>query len=237
MLIIPAIDLKDGQAVRLLKGNYNNKTVYSTSPEKLAAYFSAIKADYLHVVDLDGAKEGITANLETIKKIRQAATCKMELGGGIRDLATVKLYLDDLKIDRIILGTSAINNREFLIECLQKYGPEKIVVGVDVLNEEVLVSGWLESSKVNYLTFIKELAKLGVKYIVVTDISKDGTLQGPNFPLYESIRQVSELNIVVSGGVKDKADVARARELNYYACIIGKAYYEGKIDLEEVIKC
>lgn len=237
MIVIPAIDLKDGEAVRLYKGDYNQKTVYSHNPKEIALEFENMGADYLHLVDLDGAKDGLTTNLETIRTIRKAVTMPIELGGGIRDIQTVDLYLNDVGIDRVILGTAAIENPEFLKEALEKYGPKKIVVGVDIRDEYVSTSGWLETSTTHYLDFIKELEKIGVEYIVCTDISKDGTLKGPAFDIYEKIHQFSPIQFVVSGGVKDAQDIYKTKELDYYACIVGKAYYEGKIDLKEVITC
>lgn len=237
MLVIPAIDLKDGQAVRLYKGDYQQKTVYSQQPELLAKQFESMGAKLLHVVDLDGAKDGKCVNLETIKKIKENTKMQIELGGGIRTMATISLYLDEVKIDRVILGTAAINDPEFLKAALNKYGPEKIVVGVDVKDGFVSTSGWLETSNVPYLEFIKYLEDLGIKYIVATDISKDGTLQGPNFEMYEKIAQTSKINFVVSGGIKNQQNIIDAANKNYYACIVGKAYYEGKVDLKEVISC
>lgn len=237
MLIIPAIDLKDGQAVRLFKGDYQQKTVYSNKPEDLAKAFEKMGAKLLHVVDLDGAKDGKCVNLETIRKIKQNTSMQVELGGGIRNMETVALYLDEVGIDRVILGTAAINDPDFLKRALAVYGPDKIVVGVDVKSGYVSTSGWLETSNVPYLDFIKELEKLGVKYIVATDISKDGTLQGPNFKMYEQIASVSKINFVVSGGIKDKQNILDVAKKDYYACIVGKAYYEGKVDLKEVIAC
>lgn len=176
MLVIPAIDIKDGEAVRLYKGDYSKRTVYSKEPENLAKDFEQMGAKYLHIVDLDGAKDGKCVNLETIKRIRKNVNIPIELGGGIRDEKTVSLYLDEIGINRVILGTSAINNPEFLKKMIKKYGSEKIVVGVDVKENFVSISGWLETSKINYIDFIKKLEKVGVKYIVATDISKDGTL-------------------------------------------------------------
>ena len=237
MLVIPAIDLKDGQAVRLYKGDYNQKTVYSNNPEELAKEFETMGAKWLHVVDLDGAKDGKCINLETIRKIKQTTNMSLELGGGIRNMETVALYLDEVGIDRVILGTAAINDPEFLKSAINTYGPEKIVVGVDVKDGFVSTSGWLKISNVPYLEFIKELEKLGVKYIVATDISKDGTLQGPNFDMYEQIARTSTINFVVSGGIKDAQNIKDVASKNYYACIVGKAYYEGKVDLKEVITC
>lgn len=237
MLVIPAIDLKDDQAVRLYKGDYNQKTVYSNNPEELAKEFETMGAKWLHVVDLDGAKDGKCINLETIRKIKQTTNMSLELGGGIRNMETVALYLDEVGIDRVILGTAAINDPQFLKEAISKYGAKKIVVGVDVKNGYVSTSGWLKTSDVPYLDFIKELEKIGVEYIVVTDISKDGTLQGPNFKMYEQIVSVSKINFVVSGGIKDKQNILDVAKKDYYACIVGKAYYEGKVDLKEVIAC
>lgn len=237
MILIPAIDLKDGQAVRLYKGDYDQKTVYSSSPADIALKFEEMGADYLHVVDLDGAKNGTTTNLETIKKIRSVLNIPMELGGGIRDLETVDLYLNEVGIDRVILGTAAIEDPEFLKAALNKYGAKRIVVGVDIKDGFVATSGWLVNTKTYYLDFLKELEKIGVQYIVCTDISKDGTLKGPNFEIYENIHQHSSIQFVVSGGVKDDQDIYKVNELGYYGCIVGKAYYEGKIDLKEVISC
>lgn len=237
MIVIPAIDLKDGEAVRLYKGDYQQKTVYSSSPEDIALNFEKMGADYLHVVDLDGAKDGATTNLKTIQKIREVLSIPMELGGGIRDMQTVHLYLDEVGIDRVILGTAAIENPSFLKEALDTYGPKRIVVGVDVKDGFVATSGWLVNTKTHYLDFLKTLEKLGVEYIVCTDISKDGTLTGPSFDLYENIHKNSSIHFVVSGGVKDANDIYQVNQKGYYGCIVGKAYYEGKIDLKEVITC
>lgn len=237
MLIIPAIDLKDGQAVRLYKGDYQKKTVYSDHPEQLAKTFEDAGAKILHVVDLDGAKDGVISNLETIRKIRANTKMKIELGGGIRDLKTVALYLDEIGIDRVILGTAALQDREFLKAALSQYGKDRIVVGVDVKDGFVSTSGWLETSQTPYLDFIHYLETIGVQYIVVTDISKDGTLQGPNFAMYDEIHKASAIHFVVSGGIKDFDNVKAVHDKGYYACIVGKAYYEKKIDLKEAIVC
>lgn len=237
MLLIPAIDLKDGQAVRLYKGDYKQKTVYSDHPEQLAKTFEEAGAKMLHVVDLDGAKDGLISNLETIRKIRAMTKMKIELGGGIRDLKTVALYLEEVGIDRVILGTAALQDPEFLKKALALYGGERIVVGVDVKDGFVSTSGWLETSQTPYLEFIKYLESIGVKYIVATDISKDGTLSGPNFEMYDKIDQASKISFVVSGGIKDFQNIKAVHDKGYYACIVGKAYYEKKIDLKETITC
>lgn len=181
MLIIPAIDIKDGEVVRLYKGNYNKKTVYSKNIAELAIEFENIGAKYLHIVDLDGAKDGKCKNYQIIKEIRKSTKISIEIGGGIRDEKIVRMYLEELGINRIILGTSAIKNTLFLKEMLNKYGNEKIIVGVDVNSGYLSLDGWVNTSKIKYLDFIKKIEKMGVKYIVATDISKDGTLTRTEF--------------------------------------------------------
>ena len=228
MIIIPAIDLQDGQAVRLVKGDYNKKTVYNPDPAKVARGFEEIGAKYLHVVDLDGAKDGNTANIETIRKIREAVKIPIQLGGGIRNAEIVSMYLDEIGIDRVILGTVAVSDPAFVKAMLAKHGAEKIVVGVDVRNGTVATAGWLSDSNVDYLAFIEELKSAGVKYIVVTDISRDGTLTSPNWDMYEKIQGI---NVVVSGGVAEENHIFKTAP--YYGCIVGKAFYEGKVDLKK----
>jgi len=230
MLIIPAIDLQGGQAVRLLQGDYRKKTVYSHDPVKLAQDFEKMGAKYLHVVDLDGAKTGSTINKEIIQQIRTGISIPMQLGGGIRNTETVDMYLKS-GIDRVILGTVAVSNPEFVKALVQKHGCEHIVVGVDIRNGYVSTSGWLEDSKLHYLDFIEVMKKNWVKYLVVTDISRDGTLTSPNWEIYEDIR---DINIVVSGGVAIEEHIAQAAQ--YYGVIVGKAYYEGRVDLKKCIE-
>ncbi len=250
MLVMPAIDLKDGKAVRLYKGDYDNKTVYSNSPEKVAKEFQNLGAKYIHIVDLDGARNkdkqewenektniniNVKNNIETIKRIRESVSIQIEVGGGIRNKEKVRMYLEELKVDRVVLGTAAINDFEFLKEMIEEYGEEKIVISVDVKDGYVMTSGWEENSKVYYIDFIKKLETAGVKYIEVTDISKDGTLEGPNFEMYKKIKEETKINFVVSGGIKNEDNIKKIKELDYYGCIVGKAYYEGKIDLKEVL--
>ncbi|MCL2362871.1 MAG: 1-(5-phosphoribosyl)-5-[(5-phosphoribosylamino)methylideneamino]imidazole-4-carboxamide isomerase [Defluviitaleaceae bacterium] len=247
MLIIPAIDLQGGQAVRLLQGDYGKKTVYSDDPVKVAQGFETMGAKYLHVVDLDGAKSGSTANLETIRRIREGISIPMQLGGGVRSGEIVDMYLK-MGINRVILGTIAVSNPGFVAEMIEKHGPERIVVGVDVrfsnvegipgqarddrvLEGFISTAGWLEDSKVNYLEFIENIKSMGVEYLVVTDISRDGTLTSPNWDLYETIQGI---NVVVSGGVATEEHIAQAAK--YYAVIVGKAHYEGRVDLEKCIR-
>jgi phosphoribosylformimino-5-aminoimidazole carboxamide ribotide isomerase len=228
MLIIPAIDLQNGEAVRLYQGDHAQKTVYSQNPAELALGFQRMGAQYLHIVDLDGAKDGNTANLDTIRKIRAAVKIPMQLGGGIRNAETVSMYLDDIGINRVILGTIAVSQPEFVQEMLAKHGAEKIVVGVDVRANTVATEGWLADSGMNYLEFIETLKSFGVKYVVVTDITRDGTLTNPNWEMYKKIEGI---NVIVSGGVAEEDHFRKAA--NYYGIIIGKAFYEGKVDLKK----
>jgi len=230
MLIIPAIDLCDGQAVRLQQGDYEKKTIYSQDPAAVAKEFEAMGAKYLHVVDLDGAKAGSTANLDTIKKIRQEIHIPMQLGGGIRSAATVDMYLK-MGVDRVILGTVAVDNQLFVSDMIQKHGSNRIVVGVDVRLGYVSTAGWLEDSKIEYLDFIDNLKNYGVEYLVVTDISRDGMLTSPNWDMYESI---SGINIIVSGGVANEDHIKKAHK--YYGIIVGKAHYEKKVDIKKCIQ-
>ncbi len=230
-LIIPAIDLQNGEAVRLYKGDYGQKTVYGKNPAEIAKAFEDMGAQYLHVVDLDGAKAGSTKNLDTIRAIRREVNIPLQLGGGIRTAETVKLYLEDVGVNRVILGTAAAKSPEFLEAMLKEYSPEKIVVGVDVKDGEVATGGWLHSSGVDYLDFTRRLKLIGVKYIVATDISRDGTLTSPNWEMYEKI---TGLEIIVSGGVASEDDILKA--FGYYGVIVGKAYYEGKVDLKKCLR-
>jgi len=226
MVILPAIDVLGGEAVRLYKGDYGKKTVYG-DPVSIAQQFKNMGAYYLHIVDLDGAKEGSPRNFPVIEKISQILP--IQIGGGIRDADTVERYL---KIaDRVILGTVAANTPDFVAKMLAIHGPDRIAVGVDARNNKVSTGGWLEDSDTDYLTYISNLKEIGVKTIIVTDISKDGTLTTPNWEMYEKIKNI---NIIVSGGVSCDEDVLKAR--NYYGVIVGKAYYEGRVNLEWLLK-
>lgn len=227
MIIFPAIDLQGGQAVRLVQGDYGKKTVYNPDPVKVARGFEDMGAKFLHMVDLDGAKDGNTANIEAIRKIRAAVKIPIQLGGGIRSAETVAMYLE-MGISRVILGTIAVSKPEFVREMLVLHGAEKIVVGVDVRKDTIATAGWLSDSRVNYLEFIDELKTMGVKYLVVTDISRDGTLTSPNWEMYKKIEGI---NVIIAGGVAEEDHLRRAA--GYYGIIVGKAFYEGKVDLKK----
>lgn len=234
MLIFPAIDLYEGKAVRLFKGNYNEMTVYSENPIEIALEFEKAGATCIHMVDLEGAKSGQTPNIETIKKIANETSLFTEVGGGIRNIETVSKYLD-AGIDRVILGTAAVKDEAFLKSAVEKYG-ERVAVGVDIKDGKVAIHGWLEKSELDAMEFCSKLEKLGVKTVICTDISKDGAMQGTNHALYKEMSEKFSLDIIASGGVSSMDDVKRLRKLNVYGAIIGKAYYVGAIDLKEAIE-
>lgn len=233
MLIFPAIDLYDGKAVRLYKGDYNQMTVYSEKPPELAEAFRAAGATHMHLVDLEGAKTGETPNLETIRRIRAAVPLFIEVGGGIRSMDIAARYLD-AGIDRVILGTAAVTDPTFLRAAVSKYG-EKIAVGVDIRDGKVAIRGWTEKSAFDAFDFCRELQKIGVRTIICTDVSKDGAMQGTNRALYGELSKALNLDIIASGGVSTLEDINALRALNLCGAIIGKAYYTGAIDLREAI--
>ncbi len=234
MLIFPAIDLYEGKAVRLYKGDYANMTVYSSDPLSVARDFEAAGATWIHMVDLEGAKEGTTPNLGVVASVAQNTGLKVEIGGGIRSMETVKTYLD-AGVSRVILGTAAVTNPEFLKEALATYG-EKIAVGVDIKEGKVAIKGWLETSEDDAMTFCQKMQDLGVSTVICTDISRDGAMQGSNNQLYAGMAERFSLQIIASGGVSSMDDVNRLRSMNLYGAIVGKAYYTGAINLKEAIE-
>ena len=233
MNIFPAIDILDGKAVRLYKGDYDKVTVYADDPTTVLDDFIKSGAKYAHIVDLSGAKYGTTANYETIKRLAQKDIF-IEVGGGIRNMDTVDKYLS-IGVDRVILGTSAITDRQFLECAVKKYG-DKIAVGVDVKDGLVAIKGWTEKSDKDAFEFCKELQELGVKTIISTDISKDGAMQGTNVDLYKKLSSMLNIDVIASGGVSAIDDVKRLKELGMYGAIIGKAYYTGAINLSDAIE-
>ena len=233
MLIFPAIDLYDGKAVRLYKGDYNQMTVYSENPPELAEAFRAAGATHMHLVDLEGAKTGETPNLETIRRIREAVPLFIEVGGGVRSMEIVERCLD-AGIDRVILGTAAVTDPSFLRAAVSKYG-EKIAVGVDIRDGKAAIRGWTEKSAFDAFDFCRELQRIGVRTIICTDVSKDGAMQGTNRALYGELSKELSLDIIASGGVSTLEDIKALRALNLCGAIIGKAYYTGAIDLREAI--
>ena len=234
MLIFPAIDLYDGKAVRLYKGDYNNMTVYSDHPLSVALDFVKAGATCIHMVDLEGARDGTTPNLAIVREIAEKTPLFTEIGGGIRSMETVRAYLD-AGVDRVILGTAAVKDPDFLRAALAEYG-ERIAVGVDIKDGKVAIKGWLETAEDDAMTFCAKMQAMGVKTIISTDISKDGAMQGANHDLYRTMSEQLDLQIVASGGVSSMEDVKRLRAQNLYGAIIGKAYYTGAINLSEAIE-
>lgn len=234
MIILPAIDLLGRKAVRLLKGDYNQVTVYSDSPLEVAEKFKSLGATHIHMVDLDGAKYGTAPNMDIVAEVAEKTGLFIEIGGGIRSMETVKKYID-AGISRVILGTAAICDENFLKEAVKAYG-EKIAVGADVKDGKIAVKGWLEQSDVTLDEFFLKMQYLGVKNIICTDISRDGAMRGTNLELYRELSAKYSLDITASGGVSSIEDVKRLREMNLYGAIIGKAYYTGAVDLKEAIE-
>lgn len=234
MELFPAIDLIGGCAVRLVKGDYAQKTVYSETPVEVARSFAEAGARYLHVVDLEGAKNGGTPNLETIKNIVKTGGLLVEVGGGIRSEEVIEKYLD-AGVFRVILGTAAVQEPAFLEEMVQKYG-EKIAVGVDIKDGMVAIKGWTEVSCESCFDFCEKLQKIGVKTIICTDISKDGLLSGTNLELYKALSEKFSVDIVASGGVTTLEDVKKLSDMGLYGAILGKALYTGNIDLKAAVQ-
>ena len=234
MLIFPAIDLFEGKAVRLFKGDYAQMTVYNENPCETALDFKENGASWIHIVDLEGAKSGETPNLETVCKIKETSGLLCEVGGGIRSMDVVDRYISR-GIDRVILGTAAVTDEEFLKAAVEKYG-EKIAVGVDIKDGFVAVKGWTEKSSLEAFTFCERLEKLGVRTVICTDISLDGAMKGTNHPLYRELTERFSMQFIASGGVSSLDDVSRLSKLGIYGAIIGKAYYTGAISIKEAIE-
>jgi phosphoribosylformimino-5-aminoimidazole carboxamide ribotide isomerase len=234
MLIFPAIDLYGGKAVRLYKGDYSKMTVYNENPLEAALDFRNQGATCLHLVDLEGARTGETPNIETVRYIARESGLFSEIGGGIRSLDVAEKYITS-GVDRIILGTAAVTDENFLREALREYGG-RVAVGADIKDGFVAVKGWTENSKYDVYSFCEKMEKLGVQTLIVTDISKDGAMQGTNLSLYEELSRRYKINITASGGVSSIEDVKRLRKMNLYAAIIGKAYYTGSISIREAVE-
>ena len=234
MLIFPAIDLLEGQAVRLLKGDYAQKTVYSDDPVSVAVDFKAQGASCIHVVDLEGAKEGTTPNFDVVTRIKQESGLFCEIGGGIRTMEVIEKYIG-AGLDRVILGTAAVANRALVCESVDAFG-EKIAVGVDIKDGRVAVKGWLEDSGLDAFEFCREMQDIGVTTLICTDISKDGAMIGTNRELYKELSQQFAVQITASGGVSTIDDVKALCAMDLYGAIIGKAYYTKAIDLSEAIE-
>ena len=234
MIIYPAIDLYDGKAVRLYKGDYEQMTVYSEDPLEIAGDFISQGATHMHIVDLQGARDGGTPNLETIKRIASETPLFIELGGGIRSIDVAEAYLTS-GVDRVIIGTAAVTDPDFLNEAVRRFG-SKIAVGADVKNGFVAIKGWMEKTELEVFDFCKKMAGIGVKAMICTDISKDGAMQGTNLEFYRELQNQLNINIIASGGVSSMADVLKLKDIGVHGAIIGKAYYTGAISIKEAIE-
>lgn len=235
MTIIPAIDIIQGKAVRLFKGDYSKMTVYADNALDMALEFQKQGAEYIHLVDLEGARDGKTTNLKTVKSIISSTGVKCEIGGGIRSMETLEEYIS-IGADRVILGTSAVSDRAFLESAVNKYG-SRIAVGADIRNGMICVSGWLEGSGVAIYDFLEYVTALGVKTVICTDISKDGTLSGTNLELYRDLLQkFRDINLIASGGVTDISDIIALKNIGVSGAILGKALYHGTVTLSSALE-
>lgn len=233
MKILPAIDLKNGKVVMLERGDYEKVSTYSENPLEIAKEFYDIGAKDLHIVDLDGAKDGELSNFNIIENILKNINLSIEVGGGIRDEDRIKKYLD-IGVDRVILGTVAAENIDFVKDMVKKYG-KNIAVGVDARDGKVAINGWLNQTEIDSIDFCIELDKIGVETIIYTDILRDGMLKGANIEIYKEISEKISCNLIASGGVSSKEDIINLKEINIYGAIIGKGIYSGKMDLKEVL--
>ncbi|HLR64762.1 MAG TPA: 1-(5-phosphoribosyl)-5-[(5-phosphoribosylamino)methylideneamino]imidazole-4-carboxamide isomerase [Pseudogracilibacillus sp.] len=234
MIIFPAIDILDGNCVRLIQGDYNQERIYGDSPVDMAKKWESLGAEYIHIVDLNGAKSGDSVNKAVISDIAQNVSVPVQVGGGIRSLEVIEAYINS-GVSRVIIGTAAITDKAFLQKSVETYG-DKIAVSVDARDGYVATDGWTDTSDVKAIDLVKELETLGVSTIVYTDIAKDGMLQGPNLEEQEAIHQATRMDVIASGGVTTVDDVANLRELDLYGVIIGKALYDGKLDFRDVVE-
>lgn len=234
MKIFPAIDLYDNKAVRLFKGDYAQMTVYSDNPVAVAKDFESQGAEYIHMVDLAGAKLGKPVHLSIVKQVAQQTSLFIEIGGGIRDMQTVQKYIES-GAGRVILGTAAVTNEAFLREALSTYG-DKIAVGADIADGKIAIKGWIEKSDYDVETFLEKMQNLGVKTVICTDVSKDGAMKGANHELYKKLGEKFRLQLIASGGVSSIEDVKTLAKMGVYGAIIGKAYYIGAINLRQAIE-
>lgn len=234
MILFPAIDLYEKKAVRLYKGDYDNMTVYSENPIEVARNFEAAGATHIHMVDLEGAKDGTTPNLSVVAQVAKETSLFVEIGGGIRTMETVRRYLD-AGVSRIILGTAAVNDEAFLLEAATAY-PGKIAVGADVKDGYIAIKGWMETSAITLDAFLRKMEQIGIPNVICTDISKDGAMKGTNLALYQTLSNRYQLDLTASGGVSTLEDIRQLRKMDLYGAIIGKAYYTGAIDLKTALE-
>ncbi|OHW62249.1 1-(5-phosphoribosyl)-5-[(5-phosphoribosylamino)methylideneamino] imidazole-4-carboxamide isomerase [Andreesenia angusta] len=234
MIIFPAIDIKDGNCVRLKQGKFEDMDVYFDNPVEVAKTWEAKGAEFIHIVDLDGAKDGKSKNFEIISEIARTVNIPIQVGGGIRTREAVQTLLD-AGVNRVILGTAAVNEKELLKSLVDEYG-KQIVVSIDAKDGIVAIDGWVNLSSLNSVDFVKELEEIGVQTIVYTDIAKDGMMEGPNFEIYRELMEKNSIDIIASGGVSTLEDVAKLSEMDMYGAIIGKALYIENIKLEDALE-
>lgn len=234
MQILPAIDIKEGQVVRLFKGDFNQKTVVNPDIIGQSKIFAQAGIDFIHVVDLDGAFDGRATNRDLIAKLKKESGLGVEVGGGIRTLEQIEDYLA-VGIDRVIIGSMAVKNPDFVKAALEKFGSDKVVVGIDAKNGMVATEGWLETSNVDYISLAKAMEKIGVTLFVYTDIDRDGTLTGPNFEHYDRlVAELTTAKVIASGGIAEQSDLVKLQQIGVAGTIVGKAYYNDNISLEEL---
>ena len=234
MILFPAIDIRDGKCVRLIQGDYAQEIIYGDSPTEMALLWEKQGAEYIHIVDLDGAKTGDSANRLAIQEVAKAVSIPIQVGGGIRSMDIIDDHIES-GVSRIIIGTAAITNRSFLEQAVAKYG-DKIAVSIDARNGLVATDGWTETSDTKAIDLLKDLEEIGVKTVVYTDILKDGMMQGPNFEELRTVDEASTIDVIASGGVSTKEDIEKLGQMNLYGAIIGKALYEGALSLEELLE-
>lgn len=232
MILFPAIDIRNGKCVRLIQGDYDQEIVYGDSPTEMALLWQKQGAEFIHIVDLDGAKTGNSANQKAIQAIAEAVSIPIQVGGGIRSMEVIDKHIES-GVDRVIIGTAAITNRPFLEDAVKKYN-DKIAVSIDARNGFVATDGWTETTETKALDLLQELQEIGVKTVVYTDIFKDGMMQGPNFEELLAVHEASPIDIIASGGVTTESDISKLEEMELYGAIIGKALYEGSLSLEKL---
>jgi len=235
MMIFPAIDIKEGKCVRLLRGEFDQKTVYFDDPVEAALEWERKGAEYIHIVDLDGALHGKGKNREAVKRILESVNVPLQLGGGIRTVEIAEGWID-MGVSRVILGTAAVKNPEIVSELVEKIGADKVLVSIDAKKGMVCTEGWMETSELEAAAFAEDLEAKGVKTIVYTDIAKDGTMVGPNFDELSKLQKVTRMDIIASGGIGDVGHVKKLAQMGLYGAITGKALYEGTLQLEEALE-
>ena len=234
MIFFPAIDIRNGKCVRLIQGDYDKETIYGDSPTEMALEWEKQGAEYLHIVDLDGAKTGNSSNRKAIQEVAKAVSIPIQVGGGIRSMDMIDEHIT-AGVSRVIIGTAAITNQAFLKEAVEKYG-DKIAVSIDARNGFVATDGWTETSDTQAIDLLKELEEIGVKTVVYTDILKDGMMQGPNFEELGAVNEATSIDVIASGGVSTEEDIKKLEEMNLYGAIIGKALYDGTLSLEKLME-